>query len=245
MTYFYVLFKNRIQAQHIASQSLLTQPLLRPFIVLNPPLADTQSYFNSPGFQGDIAGLGPAGVVAIVDNQLANIASTVESGLNFSARYSLPTAYGKFNFWVSGTHLLGDRVQTEVYGPRFDIDNTVGEPTSWKARAGLGWARDGFTSSITISYVNAYQNTLFTPAQSIGSWTTANFYLSYDTGSAASYLARNVRIALNAQNLTDRRPPYLRIPAADLAPGQNAIPFDGTNASPVGRFLSLQITKGW
>jgi outer membrane receptor protein involved in Fe transport len=245
MTYFYVLFKNRIQAQHIASQSLLSQPLLRPFIVLNPSLADTQSYFNSPGFQGDIAGLGPAGVVAIVDNQLANIASTVESGLNFSARYSLPTAYGKFNFWVSGTHLLGDRVQTEVYGPRFDIDNTIGEPTSWKARGGLDWARDGFTSSITINHVNAYQNTLFTPSQTIGSWTTTNFYLSYDTGSAASYPARNLRISLSVQNLTDRRPPYLRIPAADLAPGQNAIPFDGANASPVGRFLSLQITKGW
>jgi hypothetical protein len=47
------------------------------------------------------------------------------------------------------------------------------------------------------------------------------------------------------QNLSDQRPPYLKIPAADLAPGQNAIPFDGTNASPVGRLISLQITKAW
>jgi hypothetical protein len=47
------------------------------------------------------------------------------------------------------------------------------------------------------------------------------------------------------QNLADQRPPYLRIPAQDLLPGQNAIPFDGTNASPVGRFVAVQITKDW
>jgi hypothetical protein len=157
----------------------------------------------------------------------------------------LPTTYGQFNFWASGTHLLGDRIQTEVFGPRFDIDNTIGEPTSWKVHGGLGWARDGFTSSITINYVNAYQNTLFTPSQTIGSWTTANFYLSYNTGSATSYLTRNLKIALSVQNLADQRPPYLQIPAADLPPRQNAIPFDGANASPVGRLVSLQVTKGW
>jgi len=245
MTYFYVLFKNRIQTPNLTPQALLSRPLLSPFIVLNPSLADIQTYFNSPGFQGDMAGLGPSGVVAIVDSQLANIASTVESGLNFSARYSLPTAYGQFNFWASGTHLLEDRIQTAVFGPRFDIDNTLGEPTNWKVRGGLGWVRDGFTSSITINYANAYQNTLFTPSQTIGSWTTANFYLSYNTGSATSYLARNLKIALSVQNLADRRPPYLRIPAADLPPRQNAIPFDGANASPVGRLVSLQVTKGW
>jgi len=245
MTYFYVLFKNRIQTPNLTSQAVLSQPLLRPFVVLNPSLAGVLANFNSPGFQGDNAGLGPSGVVAVIDDQLANVASTVESGLNFSVRYGLPTAYGQFNFWASGTHLLGDRIRTEVFEPRFDIDNTIGEPTSWKVRGGLGWARDGLTSSITINYVNSYQNTLFTPLQTIGSWTTANFYLSYNTGFVTSHLARNLKIALSVENLADQRPPYLRIPAADLLPGQNAIPFDGTNASPVGRLVSLQVTKGW
>jgi hypothetical protein len=58
-------------------------------------------------------------------------------------------------------------------------------------------------------------------------------------------LSRNLKVALSVQNLSDRRPPYLQIPAADLAVGQSAIPFDGANASPVGRLISLQITKGW
>ena len=93
LTYFYVLFKNRIQAPISTSPAILSQPLLIPFLSDDPSAADVQPYFNSPGFQGDNAGLGPSGVVAIFDDQLANMATTTESGLNFSAKYNLPTAY--------------------------------------------------------------------------------------------------------------------------------------------------------
>jgi iron complex outermembrane recepter protein len=244
-TYFHVLFKNRIQAPNITSQAILSQPLLIPFLSGNPSVADVRSYFNSPGFQGDHAGLGPSGVVAIFDDQLANMATTVESGLSFSAKYNVPTNYGQFRLWLSGTHLLSDSIQTAALAPWFVVGNTVGEPTTWRVRGGLGWARNGFASSVSIDHVSAYQNTLFTPSQTISSWTTANFYVSYDTGSATTYLARKLKISLGVQNITDERPPYLRIPAADLLPGQNAIPFDGTNASPVGRLVSLQVTKDW
>jgi outer membrane cobalamin receptor len=245
MTYFYVLFKNRIQAPSSTSPAILSQPLLIPFLSSNPSVAEIQPYFNSPGFRGDNAGLGPSGVVAIFDDQLANMATTEEAGLNFAAKYNFPTAYGQFNAWLSGTHLLSDRLETAPLAPWFDVSNTIGEPTNWRVRAGLGWARNGFTSSIAINHVNAYQNTLFTPSQTIASWTTANFHLSYDTGPATTYVVRNLRVSLDVQNLADRRPPHLQIPAADLLPGQNAIPFDGTNASAVGRFVSIQLTKAW
>jgi iron complex outermembrane receptor protein len=55
----------------------------------------------------------------------------------------------------------------------------------------------------------------------------------------------NVQVGLSIQNIADHKPPYLRFPAGDLAPGRNAIPFDGSNASPVGRFIALQFKKGW
>ena len=245
MSYFYVSFKNRIQAPSSTSQAFLSQASLIPFLSGNPSAAAVQPYFSSPGFQGDFARLGPAGVVAIFDDQLANMASTIESDLRLSAQYSWPTAYGQFKLWLSGTHFLSDRIQTATLAPWFDIDNTIGEPTSWRVRGSLGWVRNEFTSGITINYVNAYQNTLFTPSQTIASWTTANFYLTYDAGAAPAYPVRNLRISLSVQNLADQRPPYLRIPAQDLLPRQNAIPFDGTNASPVGRFVAVQITKDW
>jgi len=245
LTYFHVLLNDRIQSQIITSQPLLSQPLLIPFLVVNPSLDVVQSFFHSPGFQGDRAELGPSGVDVIFDNRLANIAATVESGLNFSAQYVLPTTFGQFNIWASGTHLLGDQIRAASYVGWLDVENTLAEPTSWKARAGVGWSRGGFASSLTMNYVNAYDNTLFTPPEKIDVWTTADFQLSVDTESAGAWLGRHLKMTLSVQNLFDQRPPLVRIPTEDLLAGQKAIPYDGTNASPVGRFISMQVTKGW
>ena len=247
LTYFNVLFKNQIQSQNITSlgQALFTQPLLSPFFALNPALADVESYFSSPGFRGDYAGRGPAAVAAIFNNQLANLATTEQAGLRLSAQYRLPTQEGEFNVWLTGTHFLRDRVQAAVYVPWYGIDNTVGEPPSSKLNGGVGWTAQGLASGLTLNYVNSYRNTLLAPSQRVSAWTTLDWYLAYDTGMSSSTAFSHWKVALTVQNLADRRPPYLQIPAADLAPGQSAIPFDGTNASPVGRLMALQVTKHW
>jgi hypothetical protein len=218
----------------------LSQPLLFAFISLNPGLSAIRSYFNNSRFLGDFAGLGPSGVSTTLDNQLQNLASTVQSGLDFSADYRLPTDYGEFNFRLSGMHLLSDRIRAADYVPWVDVDNTIGEPTSWKVRAGVDWERDGFATGISINHVNGYQNTLFTPSQSLASWTTTDVYLSYKAGAAAPFLTRNLNVTVSVQNVGDRRPPLLQIPSGDLA-----LPIDEANASAVGRLVSLQVTKGW
>ena len=244
-TFFHVAISNRIQSQNIQSPAILSQSLLSPFLSLNPALADVQTYFDSSGFQGDSAGLGPSGVVAIFDNRVANIYSTIESGIHFSAQYATPTNYGQFTYAFSGTHLLSERIKPAVFTPLFDVANTIGEPTRWKLRGNIGWAANGFESRISVNYINAYENTLFAPYETIGSWTTTDIYASYDTGATESALLRSLKISLSVQNVMARRPPTVQIPAGDLLPGRNAIPFDGANASPVGRVVSLQFTKSW
>ena len=53
-------------------------------------------------------------------------------------------------------------------------------------------------------------------------------------------------LALNVINVTpEEPPPHVDIPANRLLPGQAFIPFDSTNASPVGRLVSLSIGKRW
>jgi outer membrane cobalamin receptor len=244
-TFFHVAISNRIQSQNIQSPAILSQPLLSPFLSLDPALADVQTYFDSPGFQGDSAGLGPSGVAAIFDNRVANIYSTIESGIHFSAQYKVPTNCGQFTYAFSGAHLLSERIEPAVFTPSFDVANTIGEPTKWKLRGNIGWAANGFESRIGVNYINAYENTLFAPYETIGSWTTTDFYASYDTGAADSAFLRSLKISLSVQNVTARRPPTVQIPAGELLPGQNAIPFDGANASPLGRVVSLQFTKTW
>jgi iron complex outermembrane receptor protein len=243
-TAFYIVASNRIQFQNIQSPAILSQPLLLPFLG-GPSAAVVQSYFDSPGFEGDNAGLGPSGVVAIFDNRVANIYSTSESGIHFSAQYAVPTSYGQFIYSVAGTHFLSEQIRPAGCTPGFDVDNTIGEPTRWKLRGNVGWAKNGFASRISINYVNAYDNTLFTPYRTIGSWTTTDIYASYLTPPDESAILRNLKIALSVQNVWAQRPPNVDIPTGDLLPGQIIIPFDGANASPVGRLMSLQITKRW
>jgi iron complex outermembrane receptor protein len=45
-----------------------------------------------------------------------------------------------------------------------------------------------------------------------------------------------VRLSLNGQNLTDEDPPIVL---------NGASGWDSTNASPIGRFLSVEISKRW
>ena len=245
LNYFWLRFDNRIQEQTILPQPILSQPQLLFISEFISNAAAVQPYFSSPGFLGDTAGLGPAGVNMAVYNQFANTTSTIERGLNASGRYRWKAGDGQFATWFAGQYLLADLVRTAVYAQEQSVDNTIGEPPKFKGRGGMSWTSGTLLADLTMNYVNSYRNTLFTPSQKIGAWTTADAYLGYNTRSDASPLWNNVQIGLSVQNLFDRRPPFLQIPSAYLAMGRNAIPFDGANASPVGRQFSLQFKKRW
>jgi iron complex outermembrane receptor protein len=49
------------------------------------------------------------------------------------------------------------------------------------------------------------------------------------------------RLTLSAQNLLDRHPPLI----SSIQPGLAGVNYDSTNASPVGRFFTLQVTQTW
>ncbi len=244
VNFFWLRFDNRIQEQNILPQPIASQPQLIDW-GYNTGAAAVQPYFDSPGFQGDSSGLGPAGVNLIVDNQFANTTSTIERGLHASGRYRWTMGDRQFELWFAGQYLLADLIRAAVWTAEQSVDNTIGEPPKFKGRGGISWTADSLLADLTINHVNAYRNTLFTPSHGIGAWTTADAYLGYGTGSKASHFWDDIQIGLSVQNLFDRKPPFLQIPAAYLAQGRSAVPFDGANASPVGRVISLQFRKRW
>jgi iron complex outermembrane receptor protein len=244
VNFFWLKFDNRIQEQNILPQPIASQPQLAN-TAYSPGAAAVQPYFDSPGFQGDTAGLGPAGVNLIVDNQFANTTSTIERGLNASGRYRWVVGGRQVELWFAGQYLLADLIRAAVWTAEQSVDNTIGEPPKFKARGGISWTGDSLLADLTINHVNAYRNTLVTPSQGIGAWTTADTYLGYSSGSNAAHFGDDIQVGLSVQNLFDRKPPFLQIPAAYLAQGRSAVPFDGANASPVGRVISLQVRKRW
>jgi outer membrane receptor protein involved in Fe transport len=73
----------------------------------------------------------------------------------------------------------------------------------------------------------------------IGSWTTADIQLGYDLG--RSGVLKGARVLLSVQNVFDRDPPFVKDSPASVT----GLHYDSTNASAVGRFISLQLVKDW
>ena len=247
MTYFNVTYDNRIQSQNIEAKPFEAQPQLFSISSLNPSLDQILPFFQAPGFQQDGAGLGPAGVTVIIDNQLANAATTVAQGVRADGQYTFDEGeLGRWALSFSGNYLLVDRTSIETYFPQAtNVANTIAEPPKFRLRSGITWQYRHLTADLMLNHTGAYQNTLFSPTQDIASWTTEDLNLKLNIPHHERALWGDLNVVLNIQNLADRRPPFLAIPAGDIAIGRSAVRFDGTNASAVGRYVSLEVRKGW
>ncbi len=247
LTYFNVTYDNRIQSQNVNAKPLDAQPQLLSLVSFNPGIDQVLPLFQAPGFQRDGAGLGPSGVSAIIDNQLANEGTTVEQGIRLDGQYTYDgEGLGRWRFSFSGNYLLVDGTSFQTYFPQVaNVANTIAEPPKFRMRGGISWQYGNSTVDVMLNHTGAYENTLFSPAQNIASWTTEDVTLKVNIPRRASPLWHDLDLVLNIQNLADRRPPLVAIPAGDVAIGRSAVPFDGANASAVGRYVSLEIRKGW
>lgn len=247
VTYFNVKYVDRIQSQNVDARPFLDQGQLFSLTSVNPSLDQVLPFFQAPGFQQDGAGLGPSGVTDIIYNQFANEETTVEQGIRMDDQYTYDgAASGIWRLSFLGNYLLVDGTSFQAFFPQVaNVTNTIAEPPKFRLRAGVTWQRGNLTADLLINRSSGYGNTLFSPAQDIASWTTADLSLKMDIPDQANEPLRGISMVLNVQNLADRRPPFVAIPAGDVAIGRAPVPFDGTNASAVGRYVSLQVRKEW
>jgi iron complex outermembrane recepter protein len=119
--------------------------------------------------------------------------------------------------------------------------NIVGHPVDLRLNGAAGWSRDRLAASLTLSYWGDYRNDLFSPSREVASWLTTDVQLSYRTQQDAGIL-QGLSVALTVMNLADRDPPAVAFPASTFPP---KVGYDSTNASPLGRSISLSLTKRW
>jgi len=243
-TYFHLSFNERFSTPPAVGNTIFGYPVLVPFINLNPSPAFILAAFNSPNFVGDYVGSGPSGVTASFDGRIANIAATRESGVDTTIQYGTSVGPGRIDLSLATDWIFKNELRTVPSAPFFDLVNIFGETPKLKARAMVSWMQGRFKAAAFVNYVNGYQNDLPIPPEHIGSWTTGDLNLSYSTdGSNSLTVVRNVTVALTVRNVANSQPPFVRIPATDLLPGQQGIPFDAANASPVGRLISVSVKK--
>ena len=205
--------------------------------VSNPDAAQISQALAQSQFVNRAGGsYSPYDAALIINDLYENIARDRALGGDFEVRYTWKVAEGKLKATLNSSY-LDLRQQATPGSPMLDLSGTVFNPPLWRSRIGIDWTDSSSHAALFLNYIGSSQNTDVAPSRPIASWMTVDATLSYQFPDEG-WLA-NTRFALTAQNVLNRRPPF----ASVVQPGVPNPNFDSTNASAVGCFMMLGITK--
>lgn len=250
VTYFNIKYEDRIS---VPTNSLLTAFVNRDafasLILDNPTVTQSTALVNrivEEGFFQNATGrpFDPAEVEAIFDNRIQNLSSTDVRGLDFSASHRFTADVGDIGLSLTGSYMF-DFINKAT--PRSSEDNAINRflrPVDLRFRPGATWSKDGLTAAAFANYTDSYRNDVFSPPTEIGSWTTVDLHVSYDTGDRLGNYFDNAVVSFNVRNLFDQNPPSVGDGPALLGSGlSRPVDYDPANASPLGRFVSVELKK--
>jgi outer membrane receptor protein involved in Fe transport len=235
LTYFDIQIDDRIASPVSSIFDVLSfEDRYRDFIERDPDVAVVQSWYANPRLRNASGQpLAPATDVVLVNNQLANVSRTEQSGIDLDLSYSLSTGLGNFSFRLGGTYLLDKKEQLTPRSPPQPGLNQLHMPVDLKLRNSLGWSRGNWRSTVFINYVDSYRDTRPGFATNIDSWTTVDLTAQYAREEGAGWL-HGLRIGAGVQNVTDEPPPYINFYGFN---------FDATNANVIGRYFYVDVSK--
>jgi outer membrane receptor for ferrienterochelin and colicin len=219
----------------------LTDLTYAPFVVYNPSLASQAALLAQTTLFQNYSGTAydSSKVAVLLENQYVNVASQSVSGVDLTSDYRLSGAFGDLDLSANATWLtLRERV-TQLYAEQ-TLSGYAFNPPKFKARIGGTWQRGAWVTSSFLNYVSSETDNTTLAGIHVASWTTVDAQIAYDASLFGEFV-RGVSISVAVQNLLDRDPPRIGS-ASTIIPGLN---YDSTNASALGRFVSLTILKKW
>jgi iron complex outermembrane recepter protein len=241
-TLFDVQYNNRLTLMPNPFAAL-SDPLEAAFVLRSPSIGLAQSIYNS--YPADeivnITGgpFNPSTIAAIVDYRLINVSRQTARGADLTANY-------KIGADSSGTTLFANAAYldlTERDTPQASTQTLSGlafYPAKLRTRAGATYTLNAWSLTGTVNYLGREMNVQVEPIQSVGSWTTVDASLRF--APILPRLLSGLRFGLAAINLFDRNPPRVLLPSGTLGSTLN---YDSSNASPLGRFISVTVSKEW
>lgn len=238
-TYFNIDYTDRVVSPIANLGAALSDPIYAPFVQLNPTpaqqaelIASTPNFFDYTGAPYD-----PADVVGIAFNQYANVAAQSVEGVDLSYRQTFAVPRGDLQVFANATWI---RLQQQMLPttPQNDLSGTIFNIPEVRARLGASWEIGRVTLTGIGNHQSGSTDTGVTPRRDIASWTTVDATVSYVTPESSSPLS-GMSIILSASNLFDRDPPYAASPGLEY----EGVYYDATNASPLGRFVSISVRK--
>lgn len=240
-SYFAIDYRDRIGSPLSGTLSALANPLFRDLILFNPTAAQVNALIA--GFPQGLSNqtgqpFNPANVGAIIDGALRNTARDRIRGVDLAAEYRIDLGPNdRLLFNGAASYLKSDQ-QLASNQPVFDKAGTIFNPPHWRARFGVAWQGRNAGLSANLGYVGSNRDTRFPQIERVGPFVTLDLSASLRTGASAGPL-RGIELRLSALNLLNEDPDRIRNSQPE------APPYDSTNQSPVGRFISLSVRKEW
>ncbi|MGH7868226.1 MAG: TonB-dependent receptor domain-containing protein, partial [Candidatus Dormibacteraceae bacterium] len=188
----------------------------------------------------------PADVKAIADFRLINAGEVLVDGIDFNAHYRFDTGLGLITPSAQLTYYAHNLQQLTSLSPSIENAGQLYSPARLRAQASLAWARGPWSAISTLNYTGGLEDTLDVgclpplPSCRVVSWTTVDLSVRYALGQTSPRsLLSGTSINLSAINLLGRDPPRVN-DSATIRYG-----FDPTNATGLGRFVSLDLRKRW
>ncbi|ESQ84207.1 hypothetical protein AEAC466_10710 [Asticcacaulis sp. AC466] len=219
----------------------LSNPQFEPFLKIDPATVTVETLVANAYSLDNYSGLtyDPNKVSVIIYDNYQNATAQTAHGVDLGYRQHFTLAGGALDAFANATWLHLEQ-QTIATQPKVILSGTIFNAPEFKARGGVTWQKGGLSLSGIVNYLGEETDTGVTPNHAIASWTTVDTHLAYNFAGRSGY-ARDLKLALSVSNLLDRDPPYAPSPALFY----EGLAFDSTNASLIGRTVSLTLTKGW
>lgn len=238
-TWFDVEFTDQIGQPVLTDPSnALKNPAFAPFVTYVDPVNNPADLARIKALMATSTsaniGLFPAEAYrAIIDARFVNTGSVRVRGIDASASYSFERGADRFDLAGSLSYLTDFERRFTPTAPVTDVLNLPGQPVDFRGRVSAAWSRGDYGASLELNYVDAYRSEA---GRKIDPWTTADVQLRW-TPQGGPPALDGLSLALNVQNAFDVDPPFYD--------GPTGIGYDPANADPLGRYVSMQLTKRW
>lgn len=240
-TYFHINYQDRIATPLTSGLTALYNPLYSSLIVYNPSAAQVNAVIASlSGGLYNLTGapFDPSAVGAIIDGSARNTERQQIQGVDLNADYHFDFGPENRLLLTSSASYLESKQQLAPNLPLLPLAGTIFNPPNWRGRAGLVWTERQTSLSTYVNYVGPTIDNTFSTPETVGSFVTVDLSASLRTAANSGPL-RGVELRLSALNVLDEKPHHVRNQFPEAAP------YDSTNESPVGRFVSASIQKAW
>ncbi len=233
-SYFRVSYTDRVLAP-IGNYRDSLNPAYADVVVANPTpdqikaaLDESTLFINNVGTPLD-----SSKVLYLINNRYRNVAAQKIQGIDVNISYRHPVGSGEMSASVGGSWL--DSKQKS--GPRtayFNLAGVAWQPARLRLRGNVGWSGAGTEIYAYLNYIDGVEDRRTLPYRDGSAMITADLSLGHTVSSESRWL-NGLKAQIVVNNILDQRPPF-------LAPSAFAEPYDSTNYSAVGRFVSFTLS---